>query len=318
MNFLSRLIALLLLPALLLSSTPVRALAAFASRENACDFSKRPAVAPLPNDEDTAEGAAETDIHAACCDLQTAGGGTFFSYLNNSKQLDRARGLYYLRARLMNPLTGRFWSADSYEGRNRDPHSLHKYLYCDADPLNGFDPSGRSTLVNVAVTAAIVAIAVPLLVYAINRFYTLNPKVNSDDVYAITWIPRLPYVQRGPLYYEMSRPARHVLDLHENEHVDGLNNSDESEQIIAQKMKAVIEDMLVNGSWGNRKLEDQEIVDLMIVWLVHDGHDDGKNIKMNASGHLETILMQRAPQEWGYYKEMLKTAEDLNYFKKAH
>jgi RHS repeat-associated protein len=48
------------------------------------------------------------------------------------------------RARYFNPGTGRFWTADTYEGEQEDPLSLHKYLYCAADPLNNSDPSGRN------------------------------------------------------------------------------------------------------------------------------------------------------------------------------
>ena len=47
------------------------------------------------------------------------------------------------RARYLNPNTGRFWSMDSFEGNNEDPLSLHKYLYCHGNPVNGFDPSGH-------------------------------------------------------------------------------------------------------------------------------------------------------------------------------
>jgi hypothetical protein len=32
---------------------------------------------------------------------------------------------------------------DSDEGRNEDPLSLHKYLYCQTDPVNNTDPSGH-------------------------------------------------------------------------------------------------------------------------------------------------------------------------------
>ena len=46
-------------------------------------------------------------------------------------------------AHYLNPNTGRFWTMDSYEGSNSDPLSLHKYLYCHADPVNGWDPSGH-------------------------------------------------------------------------------------------------------------------------------------------------------------------------------
>lgn len=31
---------------------------------------------------------------------------------------------------------------DSYVGRKEEPHTLHKYLYCHTDPINGIDPSG--------------------------------------------------------------------------------------------------------------------------------------------------------------------------------
>jgi hypothetical protein len=43
----------------------------------------------------------------------------------------------------LNPNTGRFWTRDSYEGSSQDPLSLHKYLYCHSDPVNGTDPSGH-------------------------------------------------------------------------------------------------------------------------------------------------------------------------------
>jgi hypothetical protein len=46
----------------------------------------------------------------------------------------------------MNPLTGRFWSMDSYQGTGSDPQSLHKYLYVNADHTNGSDPSGKYTV----------------------------------------------------------------------------------------------------------------------------------------------------------------------------
>ena len=50
------------------------------------------------------------------------------------------------RARWLNPNTGRFWSMDSYAGKNEDPLSLHKYLYCQANTINLVDPSGFFSL----------------------------------------------------------------------------------------------------------------------------------------------------------------------------
>jgi len=41
------------------------------------------------------------------------------------------------------PLNGRFNQLDPYAGNTQDPQSLHKYLYCHANPVNGIDPSGN-------------------------------------------------------------------------------------------------------------------------------------------------------------------------------
>jgi len=74
-------------------------------------------------------------------------GTTPNDYLYAGEQRDSQLGLDYLRARYMNPASGRFWSRDEYEGSIRDPLSLHKYLYANADPANKVDPSGYDTLV---------------------------------------------------------------------------------------------------------------------------------------------------------------------------
>jgi RHS repeat-associated protein len=72
-------------------------------------------------------------------------GTTPNNYLYRGEQYDADLGLYYLRARYYNPLTGRFLSRDQEDGVTTDPASLHKYLYADGDPVNGWDPTGRDT-----------------------------------------------------------------------------------------------------------------------------------------------------------------------------
>jgi len=64
-------------------------------------------------------------------------------YLYTGEQFDPHLGFYYLRARYLNTGTGRFWTRDSWEGNQSDPLSLHKYLYCHADPVKGTDTSGH-------------------------------------------------------------------------------------------------------------------------------------------------------------------------------
>jgi len=66
-------------------------------------------------------------------------------YLFTGERVDPATGLVCLRARHYDPLTGRFWSMDPYEGDTADPPSLHRYLYCADDPVNCTDPSGLYT-----------------------------------------------------------------------------------------------------------------------------------------------------------------------------
>ena len=63
------------------------------------------------------------------------------SLLYSGEQTDPT-GLQYLRARYYDPRSGRFTTIDPYRGNLHDPQTLHKYLYCHADPVNGIDPSG--------------------------------------------------------------------------------------------------------------------------------------------------------------------------------
>lgn len=71
-------------------------------------------------------------------------GTTPNDYLYRGEQYDSDLGLYYLRARYYNPLTGRFMSRDPENGNSLDPASLHKYLYANGDPLDKTDPRGRA------------------------------------------------------------------------------------------------------------------------------------------------------------------------------
>jgi RHS repeat-associated protein len=71
------------------------------------------------------------------------------AYLYGGQQFDGDLGLYDNRARYLNVGTGRFWTSDSYEGNNEDPLSLHKYLYCKGNPVDGEDPDGHDDIGDV-------------------------------------------------------------------------------------------------------------------------------------------------------------------------
>lgn len=70
-------------------------------------------------------------------------GGSAKKYLYCCEQWDQDLGMYLLRARYYAPGTGRFWAMDMYQGNNEDPLSLHKYLYCQGNPVDNTDPSGN-------------------------------------------------------------------------------------------------------------------------------------------------------------------------------
>jgi RHS repeat-associated protein len=85
----------------------------------------------------------DTYDYDAFGNLISSTGSTPNVYLFAGEAYDSALGLYYNRARYMNTATGRFWSMDSYPGQLADPQSLHKYLYCGANPVGCTDPSGH-------------------------------------------------------------------------------------------------------------------------------------------------------------------------------
>ena len=76
-------------------------------------------------------------------------GSTDNNYRYTGEQLDPNLGFYYLRARYMDPRSGRFLGMDAWMGSDGQPLSLHKYLYAYANPVMGRDPSGRTTLQEV-------------------------------------------------------------------------------------------------------------------------------------------------------------------------
>ncbi|GAB5562177.1 MAG: hypothetical protein SynsKO_38240 [Synoicihabitans sp.] len=87
--------------------------------------------------------------------LISATGSTDNAYLYRGEQFDEDIGLYYLRARFMNPDSGRFWNQDTYEGRSRDPITLHKYLYANANPATFLDPSGKIGLAQFSMALTV-------------------------------------------------------------------------------------------------------------------------------------------------------------------
>lgn len=83
------------------------------------------------------------------------------------EQFDPGLQMEYLRARYYDQDNGRFNRLDPFDGNSEDPQSLHKYAYAHCDPINGIDPSGNFTilelLIVVSVSITIFSLAAPLL-----------------------------------------------------------------------------------------------------------------------------------------------------------
>jgi RHS repeat-associated protein len=96
----------------------------------------------------TNDGGAVTDTYTydAFGKLIGSTGVTPNPHLYVGEHFENQVGSYYLRARYMNPDSGRFWTMDDFEGMSADPMSLHKYLYANANPTNIADPSGHMGL----------------------------------------------------------------------------------------------------------------------------------------------------------------------------
>jgi RHS repeat-associated protein len=86
--------------------------------------------------------------------LLVSSGTTLNRYRYCGEQFSPPLGLYHLRARFINAASGRFWSMDAYLGRCSDPLSLHKYLYANADPVGGIDPTGSTSIAETTAAEA--------------------------------------------------------------------------------------------------------------------------------------------------------------------
>ena len=87
--------------------------------------------------------------------LQLGGGDLVENkYLFTGEQFDVELDQVYLRARYMDPGSGRFTNMDIFPGFEREPAYLHKYVYANNSPVNGVDPSGLFVDATGTVAAA--------------------------------------------------------------------------------------------------------------------------------------------------------------------
>ena len=112
--------------------------------------------------------------------------------LYSGEQFDRELQMQYLRARFYDQNTGRFPSMDTYGGNGFAPQSLHKYSYCNGNPVNSIDPSGEFGIIE---TIAVMAVGITLFTLtgcsdkvAIQKSrYQRHEKEAQDALYAVAY-----------------------------------------------------------------------------------------------------------------------------------
>jgi RHS repeat-associated protein len=99
------------------------------------------------------------------------------AYRYTGEQFDSALGMYYLRARYMDPGRGRFMGMDPFAGYVTDPMSRHRYQYGHANPAMFVDPSGRVSLAKLAIATSIIS-SIGVTAYSTN--YSVRNFMRGD------------------------------------------------------------------------------------------------------------------------------------------
>ncbi len=111
-----------------------------------------------------------------------AGSPAATSLLYAGEHFDTNAQMYYNRARWYNPLNGLFNRVDPYAGNTQDPQSLHKYIYCHNNPINGIDPSGQS-LISMISGISIVTILATIMTLTTMHLTNIRAKTNLAIFY---------------------------------------------------------------------------------------------------------------------------------------
>jgi len=188
-------------------------------------------------------------------------GTTANNYLYCGEQFDSDIELYFLRARYMDTVRGRFLSMDPWGGFAGNPISLHRYLYASCDSINNTDPSGQVTLANVKMALAIAFVFTGLPIY----YYRSRSILNDSDGYALT-LSGTPITIHGKLYYELSPAGRAVVDRHEQVHQEASFFDAFREDQVAVELPAYKADLaFANLLLATGDLTPEEIADLKML-----------------------------------------------------
>jgi RHS repeat-associated protein len=129
---------------------------------------------------DSTGTATDSTVYTAFGETLFSSGSTPNDFRYIGEQLDGNSGFYYNRARWLDTKVGRFLGVDPFEGYPQSPLSLHRYLYANSSPPSYSDPSGKISLLDVAITIAFVSFSVQVGLHNAGVFFQRPP---DDDGY---------------------------------------------------------------------------------------------------------------------------------------
>ncbi|TRY30325.1 RHS repeat-associated core domain-containing protein [Aliiglaciecola sp. M165] len=109
------------------------------------------------NLSDSSAAITDSYFYEAFGVLLATDGSADNDYRYTGEQFDTELDNYYLRARYYDQNVGRFTQMDEWMGKACTPITLNKYIYGDADPINGIDPSGYFTVKSLMTGLNVVA-----------------------------------------------------------------------------------------------------------------------------------------------------------------
>ena len=115
--------------------------------------------------------------------LTTSSGTTVNPSLYRGEQYDADLNAYYLRSRYYQSGIGRFLTTDPVEGFMTEPISRHRYLYGNNSPINYFDPSGESSVLEMLQTTAIINVLMT------GASFVLEPLLGVYSELGERWLP---------------------------------------------------------------------------------------------------------------------------------
>jgi RHS repeat-associated protein len=165
---------------------------------------------------DSTGTATDSTVYTAFGETLFSSGSTPNDFRYVGEEFDPNAQFYYLRARWMDPGTGRFVGVDPYEGDPQAPISLHRYLYANASPINFIDPSGKMSwsLTNIQTAFVISAVLTGIHINLMQTSPVYRMRWNAVWISLFQSVGNAAdYIETADIWDDISLSSRHEKDV---------------------------------------------------------------------------------------------------------